>query len=1119
MVNNVADMLNILEIGQRVRLRHDPQRRGVVRARAERVSGGNRYQVAIGEPVSALPIRNRPNVLGDSSPWFIEEDLEPLAAEEPYWLQRDEFLRELLLIKLRFPLTDTLYGYRQSRTDFLEYQYLPVLKILENPDQRILIADEVGLGKTIEACYIYQELSARMPLDGVLVVCPSSLKNKWQQEFKEKFEVDFDILDGRSLRDLILTTDKSYYPHYFRAIVSYELIRGEQYQNLISDTGFSPDLLIFDEAHYMRNRNQTRNVGVLLADSAAAVVMLSATPLQTGNDNLFNLFQLMKPQDYENFNEFENVITPNTHLIQAGRMLRVGQARDALLHLRNLEQVTHYDYFRGNPDYLSVVDQLGALDGVDLSDAKLRHEVIRLQREILKLNTLSQIFQRTRKREVVYKTPEGVIIDPAERRARVIEVPLHESEAAFYQSLMVDAQEDLKRRRVRGVGFARTTRERMAASCLPALRQQCLTGAKAEMLVEKSVHDDWGWQNGLSSQGAASFQPGDEDAEYQVVKWTFSERSRRLAKELGEIDSKFDRLASLIIEILEQKPNRELGPSKILLFASYIGTLEYLYRRLKPLFEERGLRLEQVHGGVKNLDRLRIQEEFREETNFRLLLSSEVSSEGIDLQFCNTIINYDMPWNPMRIEQRIGRLDRYKQRNPVIRIINFYVDVDIDSRILYRLHERIGLFERSIGDLELILGPVIREIQQALLDPNMSEAEFQEFRKKKEDALISQRQIQEEYEERAAELLGSDLTIPSEIDDARATGRVIHSEEVRALLQSYLNVECRDSRLEPYQGTTQFVLHTGPSLSAKLVEFMDRRRRQGHPVPPISDRLKEALKIGGNCFITFDNEIAQRRLRFEFINYLHPLTQLACEYWARDYRGIPALDGLEIEADVKSEEEGYYYLFVMQEASMRPRRNLLPLIVTDDGELYPSLGDKILGLLHKGTDLDEVPIRKLGWKEASHHAFRWIDSQRDLQASTSRARNDSLLRARESGIRRQFSAMIERQHHLLIEAKVESIKRLRHGRITRLQAQQDERLRQLMGKREVSVSYELVATGRVRLIPIESGSANHAMAEVATLEETPKEKPKAKPTTISQRRKQRRKRKQRKRERRQAARP
>ena len=992
---------------------------------------------------------------------------------------------------MRYPLTDTLYGYRQSRTDFLEYQYLPVLKILENPDQRLLIADEVGLGKTIEAGYIYQELAARIPLDGVLVVCPASLCNKWRQEFIEKFDVEFKILDGGSLQRLINESEASFYPHHYRAIVSYETIR--RYNQQVSEKSFTPDLVIFDEAHYMRNKNPTNEIGVLLADSATAVVMLSATPLQTGTDNLFQLFHLMKPDEYEEFREFENIIEPNRHLNQAARLLQAGHARDALLNLRNLEQVTHYDYFRGNPDYHAVMERLEALDGVALAGLtldggaqdgaalagaawdeaarakqKLRREVIQLSRAMLKLNTLSPLFQRTRKREVVYETPGGEKIPPPKRRARVVEVPMTEVEADFYQSLMKDAIADLERRQVRHIGFARTTRERMAASCLPALRRQCLRGETATFQVERSVYDDPDTddENGATRRGRRSAPREDGDA--AAVKWTFSEKSRRLARELGQQDSKFAKLAPLIEELLDQQPEpelRHLGPSKILLFASYLGTLDYLYERLLPLFEERGLRLELVHGGVKNLDRQKIQDEFRDEADFRLLLSSEVSSEGIDLQFCNTIINYDMPWNPMRIEQRIGRLDRYKQRHPIILICNFYLDSDIDSRILRRLHERIDLFESSIGDLEMILGPVIREIQQKLLEPNLSEEELREFLEREADSLEHQRQIQQEYEERAAELLGPDLVLRSEIDDAQSSGRIIHREEVRALLETYLEAECPDSYMERFQGTDQYALQTGPQLHAKLTEFMAEKRRQGLALSPPSQRLREALERGSGCFVTFGSDEAQYRHNFEFINYLHPLTQLACEYWSRDYRGLPSLSGIALKAAVEQEQDGYYFLFVMQEASMRPRRVLVPLIIGEDGRAHTAAAEQVLGQLHNEKGVAALPGGDERWQAAAEQAYRWIDEQRDRQAKTSQGRNDALLRARESGIRRQFSAKIERRREYLRDATDERIKRMRSGEIRRLEAQLDERLRQLMSRREVSVSYELVASGRVRLLP------------------------------------------------------
>lgn len=107
-------------------------------------------------------------IVNNNESWFAESDLCKTALAVPKWKKRDAFLRDMLLIKLKHPFSDSLYSYRASRTEFAAYQFRPVLKFLSNPDQRILIADEVGLGKTIEACIIYLELKARLNISQVV---------------------------------------------------------------------------------------------------------------------------------------------------------------------------------------------------------------------------------------------------------------------------------------------------------------------------------------------------------------------------------------------------------------------------------------------------------------------------------------------------------------------------------------------------------------------------------------------------------------------------------------------------------------------------------------------------------------------------------------------------------------------------------------------------------------------------------------------------------------------------------------------------------------------------------------------------------------------------------------
>src|SRR5690606_32665390 len=123
--------------------------------------------------------------------------------------------------------------------------------------------------------------------------------------------------------------------------------------------------------------------------------------------------------------------------------------------------------------------------------------------------------------------------------------------------------------------------------------------------------------------------------------------------------------------------------------------------------------------------RAQIIEDFRQDEGARIIVSTEVGSEGLDLQFCNAVVNYDLPWNPMRVEQRIGRIDRYGQSSPKVAVVSLYANGTIDTRILSRLYERIGVFEASIGELDPILGPEVRELQMGAFQEGLNPAELE----------------------------------------------------------------------------------------------------------------------------------------------------------------------------------------------------------------------------------------------------------------------------------------------------------------------------------------------------------------------------------------------------------
>jgi len=1103
MESGEPEQARALQVGQRVHLRHDRQRRGVVRAWAPRAQGGFRYQVALATD----------DAVGDVSPWYIEEDLEPLASEAPCWLSRDEFLRELLLIKLRHPLTDTLYEYRASRTDFLPYQYIPALKFLENPDRRILIADEVGLGKTIEACIIYRELEARYSLNGVLVVCPSALRRKWQDELSHRYDEHFDVLDSKDLRGLLEEHRNPFGRKRFRSIISYATLRRQEHIKLIRDTEFRADMIIFDEAHHMRNKktNTYKVAWELLKNSSVAektaTVLLSATPLQTNNENLFNLVNLLMDEEYKSLDEFKYVIEPNQLINNALRQIREDNFLEAR---RQLEKANQNPYFAQVQDhngnqFISLFEKLRDLDKQTPPD---RRKAIQLQRDVQELNTLSDIFSRTRKRdveEIAEREAESIVVEPTDR------------EREFYNSILSDAREEFRRRGIKAIAFAAVTRERMAASCLPVMREHCLRKLSGELLAEDSIYDVFSDDSQNSGRREDSLEAN------TALERRYSCQTRQLARQLGELDSKLGRLLEVITHELDRELSRNTEPAKILLFATYRGTLEYLHKMLKPLFEERRLHYDVIHGGIGIAERHQIIENFREDRNFRLLLSSNVGGEGLDFQFSEVLINYDMPWNPMTVEQRIGRLDRIGQERDKIRIFNFYMDKSIDTRILKRLHERIKLFHQSIGDLEEILGEVVSELSREMFTRDLRPDQQRSRAIHAADRILREEIDREKLEKKADQLLGNQEVINARMAEQKAGGRIIHAEEVRASVQAYLAQEFPSVRMEAVADTTQWQLNGSPDLVDHISGYRDLCLKRREVVPPVSKGFLEGLTDRRRVRrITFHSEEAQKESKqsLEFISHHHALAQLARDFWHEQYDGsIPALGGMVMKTDDNLSSDNYYFLFVIEETGLRERRILIPVLIGDDGMNRKEEAELVLGKLHELPKDTPLPANLRNWEKARESVYEIMDFRRDQREKEIRERNTRENILERNKLMRRRDREIARYKDLLAQVADPGIRRIYEVGIRKAKQKYENETAELNKRNTVSVSYELVATGRVRLVPLGAPSSMAEDAWEGTLvgetegtSKTAQAKTKAPPLSKSRRRKMRRARKRKRRQ-------
>ena len=282
--------------GQIVFLKADPSTRGAVVA------------VLPGTP------ENRINVFVDGNVHtFYPSQLQLEVQDDSRVFSCDDFHAYLTALQIRYPGLSTLYSLNAARVDFIPYQYRPVLKFIKADLPRLLIADSVGVGKTIEAGLILRELQARSDVESVLIICPRPLvaEQKWQREMK-RFDENFTHLDGKILRYCIkeMHLDGEWPEQYQKVILPYSLLdktlllgpgegrkqkRGMGLLDLDPPPSF--DLVIVDEAHHIRNQNTANHEAVrFFCENADAAVFLTATPIQLGSHDLFVLLNVLRPE-------------------------------------------------------------------------------------------------------------------------------------------------------------------------------------------------------------------------------------------------------------------------------------------------------------------------------------------------------------------------------------------------------------------------------------------------------------------------------------------------------------------------------------------------------------------------------------------------------------------------------------------------------------------------------------------------------------------------------------------------------------------------------------------------------------------------------------------------------
>ena len=1007
-----------LQLGDKVSRVNNASSRGIVTGGPREAGGAAQYRIAW-------------TTEDGRSSWTPADQL--AKHEEPFsWVSRDDFLADLVLLKFFYRFSDVLFSIGSSRTHFLVYQFKPVMQFIRQSSHGLLIADEVGLGKTIEAALILRELMARGNVDRLLVVCPANLRQKWRSELRQRFGIELREMRSQQFREMADQFNRDgYWPGFF-GVASLEGLRTTDFEQTLVETGVHFDLVIVDEGHHLRNPGtRSFELGEVLSDQSDHILLLSATPIQTSQSDLQSLLRIVEPAEFRttSLDDLDTLLEPNRYINAALARLSLPEPnlQEVSEQLRGALGTLHGASFENNGVFMSWIRRL------EYEQELTPDATVQVRRDLQRMHTLAPYYTRTRKREVE---------ETAERQARVIRVSLVAEEQQFYDT-WVDflIARAMTLNPATPPGWAINMYERMAASSLQAARERL-----GDLISGLPIGDDYeGTDPDSMDDETVSLAPSPQ-LENAI------RRVQETAANLPEQDSKLDSFITLIQQLLTAKPER-----KILVFTFFKSTLRYLKSRL----QNAGVSCASVWGEDSPEQRADIIDAFKEDPDLHVLVSTEVGSEGLDFQFCDVVVNYDLPWNPMRVEQRIGRIDRFGQLEPQVIVASFFAEETIDTRILERLYERIGVFKQSIGELEPILGPEISELQADAFTRGLT-AEQQERRANDAVLRIEQRkQDLDEFESARAELMGQGDLLAQEIEDTRSSGRYVSPPETKAVVERWLR------RLGEHLGTLKqtrrravFDLEMPDAGVVRVRQWMSKERLSH----PDAQQLLQRIQTERHAWTTFESEVAREYKNLPFLHIGHPIVLAAIDELTEEEPPgwIARIGSFALPTrtmDPRTRGGIALAIYRVGVRGLEQQDTILPIAVSVEGlENVEGLGDVLLGALTEAPEaapaesLDRALIESI-----EHAAHEYAEVRRREIEKLERDQQADRIAVRRATLQRTYEARMDRARERLRGASDERIRRLYEGLLRNRLAELEQKTDELASAPEPSADLELLS--------------------------------------------------------------
>lgn len=1034
------------ELGQMVELKADPNRKGPVIEELPPVGGINRYRVfhSAGSTQDYFENQLIPSITPLTS-----TDLAN-AFQSGEFTSTDEFRARITAERLSNPQVDSLYSLHAARIQFIPFQFKPLLRFLRADQPRLLIADEVGVGKTIEAGLILREMQTRQDVENILIVCPKALVRKWQAEMK-RFDEEFHPISPENLRYCIDEThlNGEWPARYARGIVSLELLRQGNYLDgkrpdgtditpvkpvfLSLDPSPRFSLVIFDEAHHLRNReSNSHSAARFLCDVSEAVLFLSATPLHLGSENLYTLLNLLRPDVLQDLAVYQQMMEPNAHLIRAMRHVRTripkenwqSESSSALTDAVNTEWGQRA--LLNDPRIVEWRDRLSNQTELE------SEERIRCLRDLEETQTFAHLMNRTRRRDIG---------DFALREPHTEEVPFTSAQMTFYEALIEFRQQVLSLEhdpfvvRLITVNF-----ESQVASCLPALVPMLDNFVRTGQFTTTEFTDD------LENEYDVHLPASLVDRAMEL---------RNLASNLPPVDPKLEHLKKIIGRVLS-----ESRPKKVLIFSYFLHTLDYLRINLAKM----KIRVGVITGKTDDEERQTLMRRFRlphdSPEAIDILLSSEVGFEGLDYEFCDCLVNYDIPWNPMKIEQRIGRIDRFGQQSDKVHIYNFITPGTVEERIIFRCFERLDIFRNTVGDNEEILADLTKELEKITYETSLSPEQAEERTLQLSDNALRMVEEQRRLEENSEALLGLEQSFIEEVDSLIKEGRFVSPDDLAHMIKHYVE---QDS------------VGGGFTVSSRKPVYHQLRLNESARAAVLShvnslnyyDRTTADFKrwLGGGeprLTLTYDRQTALEQRDLPFITPIHPLSKVAIDFWKNISK--PLVAKLLIK-DSELRAGSYFFVLELWETVAARTEVQLKTFAWDVCRQEMSTeASSLLAKFERASDLQDLnPIQEFDF----HHCLEIVDEYANIirldEVEKLKQRNDRLLNRQLASLRGYYDNRLSRVGTELEQSTNKRIRIMRRSEKNRIEYEFNRKQREIEIQRKCDILAKRIAIGLIHV--------------------------------------------------------